>query len=260
MGNWALKPTNNNSQQSTVNSQQSTVNSQQSTVNNQLLCLLQLAFAPVGAYSYSEGIESLVETGAIDNEISLRNWLENSLEFGAVRVEAAVAIRALRAAQIGDLKALSYWNAWATAAKESEELRLQSWQMGRTLTRLLLDLRSPVVSDLTTIVKDLVEVGGNPCNFAIGFGIAAACWQIEEEAAVVGYLYSWAANLAGAGVKLIPLGQTAGQQLLLDLHSQINSTAREVLQLEDDDLASCSWGLGLASMAHETQYTRLFRS
>jgi len=156
--------------------------------------------------------------------------------------------------------ALSYWNAWATAAKETEELRLQSWQMGRTLVKLLLDLRSPVSSGLTTSVKDLVEFGGNPCNFAIGFGIAAASWQIEEEAAVLGYLYSWAANLASAGVKLIPLGQTAGQQLLLDLRSQISCTAREVLQLEDDDLGSCSWGLGLASMAHETQYTRLFRS
>ena len=231
-----------------------------STVNNQLLCLLQLAFAPVGAYSYSEGIESLVETGAIDSEITLRNWLENSLQFGAVRVEAAVVVRALRAAQRGDVTALSYWNAWATAAKETEELRLQSWQMGRTLVRLLLDLRSPVSSVLTPIVKDLVECGGNPCNFAIGFGIAAASWQIEEEAAVLGYLYSWAANLASAGVKLIPLGQTAGQQLLLDLRSQISCTAREVLQLKDDDLGSCSWGLGLASMAHETQYTRLFRS
>jgi urease accessory protein len=229
-----------------------------STVNNQLLCLLQLAFAPVGAYSYSEGIESLVETGAIDSEITLRNWLENSLQFGAVRVEAAVVVRALRAAQRGDVTALSYWNAWATAAKETEELRLQSWQMGRTLVRLLLDLRSPVSSVLTTIVKDLVECGGNPCNFAIG--IAAASWQIEEEAAVLGYLYSWAANLASAGVKLIPLGQTVGQQLLLDLRSQISCTAREVLQLEDDDLGSCSWGLGLASMAHETQYSRLFRS
>ena len=231
-----------------------------STVNNQLLCLLQLAFAPVGAYSYSEGMESLVETGAIDSEITLRNWLENSLQFGAVRVEAVVVVRAMRAAQRGDLTALSYWNAWATAAKETEELRLQSWQMGRTLVRLLLDLRSPVSSVLTTIVKDLVECGGNPCNFAIGFGIAAASWQIEEEAAVLGYLYSWAANLASAGVKLIPLGQTAGQQLLLDVRSQISCTAREVLQLEDDDLSSCSWGLGLASMAHETQYTRLFRS
>ena len=117
-----------------------------STVNNQLLCLLQLAFAPVGAYSYSEGIESLVETGAIDSEITLRNWLENSLQFGAVRVEAAVVVRALRAAQRGDLTALSYWNAWATAAKETEELRLQSWQMGRTLVRLLLDLREAKLS------------------------------------------------------------------------------------------------------------------
>ena len=246
----------------------STVNRQQSTVNNQLLCLLQLAFAPVGAYSYSEGIESLVETGTIDNEIALRNWLQDSLEFGAVRVEAAVAVRALRAAKIGDLMALSYWNAWATAAKETEELRLQSWQMGRTLVKLLLDLReaklsrreSPIPDRLKTIVQEFAASDGNQCNFAIGFGIAAANWQIEEEAAVLGYLYSWAANLAGAGVKLIPLGQTAGQQLLLDLHPQISYTAQEVLKLEDDDIASCSWGLALASMAHETQYTRLFRS
>ncbi len=95
-----------------------------------------------------------------------------------------MVVRALRAARIGDLTALNYWNAWATAAKETEELRLQSWQMGRTLVRLLLDLReaklsrreSPVASGLTTSVKDLVEFGGNQCNFAIGFGIAAAHW------------------------------------------------------------------------------------
>jgi urease accessory protein len=229
-------------------------------VNNQLLCLLQLAFAPVGAYSYSEGIESLVETGTIDNEVSLRNWLQDSLQFGAVRVEAAVAVRALRATITGDLQALSYWNAWATAAKETEELRSQSWQMGRTLIKLLLDLRSPTPDRSTKIVQELVASDGNQCNFAIGFGIAAAYWQIEEEAAVLGYLYSWATNLASAGVKLIPLGQTSGQQLLLDLHSQISCTAQEVLKLEDDDLGSCSWGLALASMAHETQYTRLFRS
>ncbi|HAT15351.1 MAG TPA: urease accessory protein UreF, partial [Microcoleaceae bacterium UBA11344] len=83
-------------------------------MNSQLLCLLQLAFAPVGAYSYSEGIESLVETGAIDSEVSLRNWLQDSLQFGAIRVEAALAVRAFRAAKIGDLTALSYWNGWAT--------------------------------------------------------------------------------------------------------------------------------------------------
>ncbi|NJK69609.1 MAG: urease accessory protein UreF [Microcoleus sp. CSU_2_2] len=229
-------------------------------MNSQILCLLQLAFAPVGAYSYSEGIESLVETGTIDSAISLKNWLKNSLQFGAIRVEAAVAVRALRAANLGDLEALSYWNAWATATKETEELRSQSWQMGRTLIKLLLDLRSPISAQLTTPVKELIEPCGNQCNFAIGFGIAAACWQIEEEVAVLGYLYSWATNLASAGVKLIPLGQTDGQQLLLDLHAQISCTAQEVLKLDDDDLGSCSWGLALASMAHETQYTRLFRS
>ena len=118
----------------------------------------------MGAYSYSEGIESLVETGAIASEVTLRNWLQDSLQFGAIRVEAAVAVRALRAAKIGDLTALSYWNSWATATKETEELRSQSWQMGRTLLRLLLDLRSSSRASLTpaptpsmTIVQEFVE-------------------------------------------------------------------------------------------------------
>ena len=109
-------------------------------------------------------------------------------------------------------------------------------------------------------MQELTEVCGNNCNFAIAFGMAAVKLEIEEGAAVLGYLYSWAANLVNAGVKLIPLGQTVGQQLLLNLDSQINFVAQEVLRLEDDNLSSCSWGLALASMAHENQYTRLFRS
>lgn len=84
--------------------------------------------------------------------------------------------------------------------------------------------------------------------------------QINQEAAILGYLRSWATNLINAGVKLIPLGQTAGQRLLLDLHPNLSQAAQEILTLDDDDLYGCGWGLALASMAHETQYTRLFRS
>ncbi|HEY9846047.1 MAG TPA: urease accessory UreF family protein, partial [Candidatus Caenarcaniphilales bacterium] len=74
------------------------------------------------------------------------------------------------------------------------------------------------------------------------------------------YLHSWATNLVTAGIKLIPLGQTAGQQLLLDLQSNLTQAASAITLLQDDELTSCGWGLALASMAHETQYTRLFRS
>lgn len=225
-----------------------------------ILRLLQLAAVPVGAYSYSEGLETLVDVATINDRENLQKWLEDSLKFGAIRLECAIMVRAFRAVNIGNLAALGYWNAWATVTKETEELRLQSWQMGRSLVRLLQDIQLPLQTRESASVQELMEICGNNCNFAIAFGIAAVKLEIEEEAAVLGYLYSWAANLVNAGVKLIPLGQTAGQQLLLDLHSHLTFTSQEILRLEDDRLSSCSWGLALASMAHETQYTRLFRS
>jgi urease accessory protein len=132
--------------------------------------------------------------------------------------------------------------------------------MGNSLMRLLLDL-SPLLPTSTTLsLQDLASAAGTPCNYAIAFGIAAAYWQIDLTASVLGYLHSWASNLINAGVKLIPLGQTAGQQLLLELNTDLIRCTQEILVLEDEQLSSCGWGLALASMAHETQYTRLFRS
>ncbi len=219
-----------------------------------LLNLLQLTNSalPVGAYSYSEGLEQLVSWGTIKDKPSLKHWLERELNSGAIRVETAVMLRAYQAAKLGNLERLSYWNAWASAARETEELRQQSWQMGRALTRLLQQLEPQLMP--------MMKACGSDCNYAIAFAIIASHWQITDKTAVLGYLHSWATNLIGAGVKLIPLGQTAAQQLLLDLHISIVESAENILALEDDDLSSCSWGLALASMAHETQYTRLFRS
>lgn len=224
-----------------------------------LLCLLQLASPalPVGAYSYSEGLETLIDTGTITNEHSLKHWLEQELRYGAIRLEAAVMVRAYESTQQSNLEALGYWNRWLSAARETEELRQQSWQMGRSLMRLLLSMPLP---NTRFPLQSLADAVGNPCNFAIAFGLAAAYWQIEASAALLGYLHSWSLNLITAGVKLIPLGQTIGQQLLLELHHNLICAAEEILSLEDDQLNSCGWGLALASMVHETQYTRLFRS
>jgi urease accessory protein len=227
-----------------------------------LLRLLQLASPalPVGAYSYSDGLETLVETAVVNDSKSLRQWLEQELRCGAIRLEAAVMLRAYQSTLSNSFEALGYWNAWVTAAKETAELRSQSWQMGNSLMRLLLDLSQPVDMCNGASVRDLASAAGTPCNYAIAFGIAAAYWQTESTATVLGYLHTWVSNLIGAGVKLIPLGQTTGQQLLLELSSNITLAAQEVLALKDEQLSSCNWGLALASMAHETQYTRLFRS
>ncbi|MEH2095362.1 urease accessory protein UreF [Nostoc sp.] len=222
--------------------------------DSHLLSILQLASPalPVGAYSYSEGLEMLVENGTIANQTNLKDWLKAELLYGAIRLEAAVMVRSQQSAKINDLESLCRWNLWLSAARETEELRASSWQMGRSLIQLLGKLEPQII-----LIANAV---GNPCNYAIAFGIAVAHWQISVKAALLGYLHSWASNLITAGVKLIPLGQTAGQQLLLDLQPLFSVAALEILALEDDELACCSWGLSLASMQHETQYTRLFRS
>lgn len=222
-----------------------------------LLRLLQLVSPslPVGAYSYSEGLETLVDRGKVNSPASLEHWLSQELCYGAVRLETAVMIRAFRAMATVDLAGLYWWNNWLSAARETEELRLQSRQMGRSLLRLLQELQPTNESSVVTELLSWSE-----CNFAIAFGVAAATWHIALPKAAQGYLHSWASNLVSAGVKLVPFGQTAGQQLLLNLHPTIEQITAEVLTLDDEALASCGWGLALASMAHETQYSRLFRS
>lgn len=217
-----------------------------------LLRLLQLASPtlPVGAYSYSEGLEALVAQKKIDNSEKLCYWIEQELDYGAIRIETAVMLRGYTCFQHGDVAGLNAWNAWLSAARETEELRQQSWQMGRSLFRLLSELQP----ELQSLQVD------SPCHYAIAFGIAAAVWNIDKRSAISGYLSSWASNLINGGVKLIPLGQTTGQQILFSLHPLLTKATETILTLQDEDLESCNFGLTLASMSHETLYSRLFRS
>lgn len=222
--------------------------------NRALLRLLQLASPalPVGAYSYSEGLEYAVESGTVADGESLRVWLEDALTNGGARVEAAVLARVFDSWAKRDTESVEYWNAWLTAARESEELRVQNLEMGRALLKLLAELEPPL--------SDVEHWLARPCNFATAFGIAAAHWGVARDAAVAAYLQTWVANLVGAGVKLIPLGQTVGQQLLWGLQESIDRAASAAVTTGDDDLAVSNWGHALASMRHETQYSRLFRS
>lgn len=219
-----------------------------------LLRLLQLVSPalPVGAYSYSEGLEVLIEQGRICDRNTLQNWLSQELRDGSIRVETAILWRAYHCLAQADLTGLQAWNQWLSATRETRELRQQNWQMGQSLCRLLAELLPALRPELAMI--------GLPCNFAIAFALASHAESIPPETALLGYLYSWSANLISAGVRLIPLGQTEGQQIQRSLQACLLPTAQEISQLSDEDLGSCSWGLSLASMTHETQYTRLFRS
>ncbi|NJN62267.1 MAG: urease accessory protein UreF [Coleofasciculaceae cyanobacterium RL_1_1] len=231
-----------------------------------LLSLLQLASAalPVGAYSYSEGLEFVIESGRIASAADLRSWLTRELTHGSVRIDGAVMLRVHRAVLTGDRAAIAHWNAWLAAMRETTELRRQSEQMGRALADLVRSLDpkvSPWLDAASRIdqveTRDAIET---EIQFAIAFGIAAAQSGIDERSSAIGFLQSWVTNAIGAGVKLIPLGQTDGQRVLRALDGAIARAATFAIEAEDDDLETSGWGLSLASMQHETQRVRLFRS
>jgi len=218
-----------------------------------LLNLLQLASPalPLGAYCYSEGLEYLCQEGISDAQ-QLGQWLTQELSYGAIRVEAALMLRGYRYAQ--DLERLEYWNHWLMAHKETKELRQQSGQMGKSLLDLALNLTP------NPLLQRIKSDWQTPIHYALMFGVAAAHWQGPLESSLLAFLQSWASNLITAGVKLIPLGQTAGQQVLMNTHQVIVQVAPLILNLTDSQLYCCSLGLGLSSMNHESQYSRLFRS
>ena len=225
-----------------------------------LLRLLQLVSPslPVGAYSYSEGLETLTQIGSIHDRKTLQHWLEQELRVGAAQMEGAIVVRAYRALQGEDaVVGLRYWNQWYEAARETEELRNQSLQMGRSMMKVLQGLEASGDFDRLRLEPMLLE---ERWHFPIAFAIAAVAWEIALPDVLLGYFQSWSSNLIAAGIKLIPLGQTDGQRISWSMQEPIAAAVVAVMALDDDDLGSCSWGVALASMQHETLYSRLFRS
>jgi urease accessory protein len=130
--------------------------------------------------------------------------------------------------------------------------------MGRSLARLLPQIAT---TDEERLAFERGIAGlGEPVNFVAVFALAAHQWAIAPDLVLLGYLQSWVSNLISAAVRLVPLGQTEGQRLLQQLQMPLVTVVQELQQLPDQDLWCCSWGPALASMAHETQYSRLFRS
>lgn len=223
----------------------------------QLLYLLQLADSalPLGSYSYSEGLESLINNQIISDEKTLHSWIINELKYGTIKMETAIMINAYECFINRKSAQLNYWNNWLSANKETWELRQQSWQMGNSLLKL--------IQALETSNQDIINLNQileKPFNYSVIFGIVAANWELEKAKVILVYLKTWVTNTINAGIKLIPLGQTQGQKLLFNIFSFLNIISEEIISLKNSELVTCNWGLSLASMNHETQYSRLFRS
>jgi len=214
-----------------------------------LVRLLQLASPalPVGAFSYSQGLEAAVEAGVVRDATSAERWIGEVFECSVARMEAPVLLRAYAAWAAGDAGAAERWNAIFLAGREAAELRAESAQMGYSLARLLPELGVPA--------PPFDEVA-----FPTAFARAAAHWGIAPAEALTAYLWAWLENQAMAALKAVPLGQTEGQKLLLALGARIADAVRRAGALADDELCNFAPGLALLSARHETQYSRLFRS
>jgi len=222
-----------------------------------LVRLLQLASPtlPVGAYTYSQGLEWAVESGRIGDEASAGHWIADLLQHGVGRFEAPLLVHLMRYFRAGEAGEIARLNADFLASRESAELRAESLQMGYSLGRLVADLRDAEFDALRATLAALPEIA-YPTAWA---GIAAA-WQIDAHAATAAYLWSWAENQVLAALKAVPLGQAGGQRLLAHLGQLIPGVAQAAAQLPEAQWSNFSPAFAICSALHETQYSRLFRS
>jgi urease accessory protein len=215
-----------------------------------LLHLLQLASPslPVGAYSYSQGLETAIERGRVSCPDSAARYLARQLADVLAPWDGAVFWRLMAACGAGDNAAFEQWNARYLASRESAELRAETVQMGFSLTRLLMELKLVPAAAMrdTCLPAALAQ--------------AVHALGVPHEQALLAMLFSWAENQVLVCVKSIPLGQVAGQRLLLALRPDIERAATAARTLADEELSSWAPGLAQLSMYHEVQSGRLYRS
>jgi urease accessory protein len=222
-------------------------------MNLALIRLLHLASPtlPVGAYTYSQGLEWAVESGAVRDEKSALAWIGDCLEQGIARFEAVYLAQMMLAWRSNDVARLAELDAEFLASRETAELRAETLQMGHSLARLLTDLAD---------FPDAGLAGFETPSFPLAWSCVAARWDIPIEDGVAAYLWAWAENQVMAALKAVPLGQTAGQRLLLALGERLPELARQAAIAPLDTTHNFLAAFAIASSLHETQYTRIFRS
>jgi urease accessory protein len=209
---------------------------------------------PVGAFSYSSGIEWAVEAGDIKDAETLRQWLAAMLGAGSGFCDAVLFVHAHRAIAGSDDAALRDVAALAAALVSSKERFLETTAQGRAF----LDTTKAAWS--CPALARLQDAWPGAVALPVAVGVACAGHDIPCEPALGAFLHALTANWISAGVRLIPLGQTDGQRILAALEAVVAATAQRALATPLDEVGSATFRADLATMRHETQYTRLFRS
>ena len=223
---------------------------------NKAWALLRLASPqlPIGGYSYSQGLEMAVDQGLVHDPASARRWIADQLLLNLARFEAPLLLAHCQAADAGDWAALDELTGQHRASRETRELALESRQMGYSLRQLLEGL-----PELDDTARDFLAAQPE-LGLAPAWALAARAWQIAPQDALSAWLWGWLENQLAVLMKTLPLGQQAAQRLTSELLPLLEQALHEASEKPPEHWGSAVFGLALASMAHERQYSRLFRS
>lgn len=218
-----------------------------------LLRLLQLTSPalPIGAYAYSQGLEYAISAGWVHDEESSAFWILGVLEHTLPHLDLPILVR-LQPAWVGrnDQK-VRYWSRLLLAQRESAELQAEDRHLGTALARVLWD---------QGLQEAQAWLGREEATFAALFALAAVSWEIPLRETTLGYAWTWCENQVAAAIKLVPLGQSAGQRILARAVEKIPRIVTQALQVSDEEIGAVAPGVAIASALHESQYSRLFRS
>ena len=223
---------------------------------NPAWALLRLASPqlPIGGYSYSQGLEMAVDNGRVNNPDSARRWISDQLLLNLARFEAPLLLAHCQAAAEENWGELQQICETHRASRETRELHLESRQMGYSLQQLLNGL-----PELDAPARSFLEQCAEP-HLALGWALAARAWGISPQDALAAWLWSWLENQLAVLMKTLPLGQQAAQRMTSELSPALQQAQQHASALDLSHMGSAAFGLSLASMAHERQYSRLFRS
>ncbi|SAI71496.1 urease accessory protein [Bordetella ansorpii] len=221
----------------------------------ELAGLLQLASPalPIGAFSYSQGLESAIEAGIVHDAPSAHHWIASGLDILAGG-DAVLLLRLCEAWRASDARTLAQANDTILALRESAELRLETEQMGNSLARLARELEWGT-PDSRALLATL-----QPVALHTAYAYAAMALNISPPRATAAWLYGWLENQVAAALKAVPLGQVAGQRILHGLRRALAEAVQRAQACADDGISTFAPLLGILSARHETQYSRLFRS
>ena len=208
---------------------------------------------PVGAYTYSHGLEWAIEDGTVKSAPDLQAWIGDILRHGAGRTDAILFCAAWRAMAEGDGERLRHVAELGTAFQPSRERHLEATAQGRAfLTAIIAAWPSPKLTEVASSPE--------PVPYSVAVAAAVAAHDLPLAPAVSAFLSAFVANLVSAGVRAVPIGQTDGQRTIAALAPLVTEVAAEAEQASLDDLGAAALRADIASTKHETQYTRLFRS